>query len=105
MWKGNGDTTTLLFSLKGLEILHQDRRGQVKTIVTKHNKSILFQKLTISIQINQSIKQTLIQVAVFPVLPHSNAVMAILHNLYILHSENRYSSVTEWRSLYREARL
>ena len=26
MWKGNGITTTLLFSLKGLEILHQEKR-------------------------------------------------------------------------------
>ena len=32
MWKGNGNTTTLLFSLKGLEIVHQGK-GQVKTIV------------------------------------------------------------------------
>ena len=31
MWKENGNTTTLLFSLKELEILHQERRGQVKT--------------------------------------------------------------------------
>ena len=30
MWKGNGNSTTLLFSMKGLEILHQERRGQVK---------------------------------------------------------------------------
>ena len=36
MWKGNGNTTTLLFSLKGLEIVHQERRGQVKTIVMEH---------------------------------------------------------------------
>ena len=42
MWKGNGDTTTLLFSLKGLEILHQDRRRQVNTKVMQHFKSILF---------------------------------------------------------------
>ena len=33
MWKGNGNITTLLFSLKGHEILYQERRGQVKTIV------------------------------------------------------------------------
>jgi hypothetical protein len=26
MWKGNGNTTTLLFSQKGLEILHEERR-------------------------------------------------------------------------------
>ena len=37
MWEGIGNTTTLLFSLKGLEILHQERRGQVKT----HNNGIL----------------------------------------------------------------
>jgi hypothetical protein len=26
MWKGNGNTTKLLFSLKGLEILHQEKK-------------------------------------------------------------------------------
>ena len=44
MWKGNGNTTTLLFSLKRLEILHKERRGQVKTIVMEHFNSILFYK-------------------------------------------------------------
>jgi hypothetical protein len=44
MWKGIGNTTTLLFSLKGLEILHQERRGQVKTIVMEHFNGILFHK-------------------------------------------------------------
>ena len=33
MWKGNGNTTTLLFSLKGLEILHQERGGHVNSIL------------------------------------------------------------------------
>ena len=37
--KGNGNTTTLLFSLKGLEILHKE-----KTIVMEHFNGILFQK-------------------------------------------------------------
>ena len=41
--KGNGNTT-LLFSLKGLEIVHQERRGQVKTIVMEHFNGILFHK-------------------------------------------------------------
>jgi hypothetical protein len=44
IWKGNGNTTTLLFSLKRLEIVHQGRRGQVKTIVMEHFNSILFHK-------------------------------------------------------------
>jgi hypothetical protein len=44
MWKEKGNTTTLLFSLKGLEILHQERRGKVKTIVMEHSKGILFHK-------------------------------------------------------------
>ena len=44
VWKGIGNTTTLLFSLKGLEILHQERRGQVKTIVMEHFNDILFHK-------------------------------------------------------------
>ena len=29
MWKGKGNTTSLLFSLKRLEIVHQERRGQI----------------------------------------------------------------------------
>jgi hypothetical protein len=33
-----------LFSLKELEILHQERRGQVNTIVMKHYNSIIFYK-------------------------------------------------------------
>ena len=44
IWKGNGNTTTLLFSLKGLGILHQERRGQVKTIVLERFNGILFHK-------------------------------------------------------------
>jgi hypothetical protein len=44
MWKGNKNTTTLLFSLKGLEILHQERRGEVKTIVMEHFNCMLFHK-------------------------------------------------------------
>ena len=44
MWKGNGNTTTLLFSLKRLEIVHQERRGQVKTIVMEYFNGILFHK-------------------------------------------------------------
>ena len=43
MWKEIGNTT-LLFSPKGLEILHQERRGQVKTIVMEHFNGILFRK-------------------------------------------------------------
>jgi hypothetical protein len=44
MWKGIGNTTILLFSLKGLEILHQEIRGQVKTIVMEYFNGILFHK-------------------------------------------------------------
>ena len=44
MWKGNENSTILLFSLKGLQILHQERRGQVKTLVMEHFNSILFHK-------------------------------------------------------------
>jgi hypothetical protein len=44
MWKGNGNTTTVFFSLKILEIVHQERTGQVKTIVMEHFKGILFHK-------------------------------------------------------------
>ena len=44
MRKGNGVTTTLLFSLKELEIVHHERRGQMKTIVMEHFNGILFHK-------------------------------------------------------------
>ena len=44
MWKGNGNTATLVFSLKGLEILHRERKGHVNTIVMEHFNSILFHK-------------------------------------------------------------
>jgi hypothetical protein len=36
IWKGNGSTNTLLFFLKGHGILHQERRGQMNTIVMEH---------------------------------------------------------------------
>ena len=35
---------TLLFTPKRLEIVHQERRGQVETIVKEHFNSILFHK-------------------------------------------------------------
>jgi hypothetical protein len=44
MWKVNRNTITLLFSLEGLEILHQERRQQVKTIVMERFSGILFHK-------------------------------------------------------------
>ena len=42
--KGNWNTITLLFSLKWLEILHQDIRTQVETIVMEIFNNILFHK-------------------------------------------------------------
>ena len=56
MWKGNENIATLLFSLKILEILHQERSGQVKTIVMEYFNSIL-DLLTSSIPVNQSIER------------------------------------------------
>jgi hypothetical protein len=44
MWNGKGKTTTLLFSLRGFEILHQERIGQVNITVMEHFNSILFHK-------------------------------------------------------------
>jgi hypothetical protein len=44
MWKENGNTTTFLFFLKGLEIVQQERRGQAKIIVMEHFNCILFHK-------------------------------------------------------------
>ena len=40
MWKGNGNTTTFPWK----EILNQERREQVKTIVMEHFNGILFHK-------------------------------------------------------------
>ena len=45
MWKRNLNTTTLLYSLKELETLHRERRGQVN-IGIEHVNSILFHKST-----------------------------------------------------------
>ena len=42
MWKGNRNTTTLLFS--GPEVLHQGRRDHGKTRVMEHFNRILFYK-------------------------------------------------------------
>ena len=60
MWKRSGKNTALLFSLKRLEILHQERRGQVGPIVMGHFDSILFQKSEPPKKqpINQSINQS-----------------------------------------------
>jgi hypothetical protein len=43
-WKECGNITILLFSSKGLEILHQERRGQVNAMAIKHSNSIFFHK-------------------------------------------------------------
>jgi hypothetical protein len=45
MWKGSGNINTLLFSLKGLEILHQERRGQVNKSGPA-NKQHTYQSIT-----------------------------------------------------------
>ena len=42
VWKGNWNATTLLFSRKGFEILHQVSRGQVKSIVMEYYNGIFF---------------------------------------------------------------
>jgi hypothetical protein len=44
IWNANGNTTTLLFSPKGLEILHQERRWLVDTLLMEHFESILSHK-------------------------------------------------------------
>ena len=43
VWKGNGNTTTLLFYFKWLEILHQGRR-KVKNMVMENFNRIIFQE-------------------------------------------------------------
>ena len=57
MWKVNGNTTTLLFILNGLDILHQERIGQVHNDGTLQDHSLaqVRTKLPNSIPINQSI--------------------------------------------------
>jgi hypothetical protein len=62
-WKGNGNTTTLLFFLKGLEILQQERKGQMKTMVIETStasSSTSPDLLISSIPINQSTIWTLL---------------------------------------------
>ena len=57
MFKRNGTNNTLLFYPNGLEILQQERRGQVKTIVmntSMASSSTIPDLLTSSIPINQS---------------------------------------------------
>jgi hypothetical protein len=44
MWKRKRNITIVLFYLKELEILHHERRGQVKTIVLEHFTSMIFHK-------------------------------------------------------------
>jgi hypothetical protein len=44
LWKGNWNTTILLFSLKEFESLHQERRGQVGTTVIELFNSFFFHK-------------------------------------------------------------
>ena len=63
MWKGSGNTTTQLFSLKGLEILYTETRGEVHTILMEHLKNILFQKSGPANKqyTNQSINQSINQ--------------------------------------------
>ena len=53
MWKANGYTTTLLFSLKRLEIVHLERRGQVKTASSSTSPDLL----TSNIPTNQPTNQ------------------------------------------------
>ena len=36
IWKGKGNIVTLLVSLKELEILHQEKGGQMNTVVMEH---------------------------------------------------------------------
>ena len=43
-WKGNGNTTTGLFSPKGLEILYPERRTKVTIIMIENFNSIFLRK-------------------------------------------------------------
>ena len=62
-WKGNGNTTTLLFFLKGLEILHQEEEDKWTSHSDGTFNSILFYQLGSAYKqhtyqsINQSINQ------------------------------------------------
>jgi hypothetical protein len=64
MWKRNGNTTTLLLSPKGLQVLDEKRREEMNTIVMEHFKRILFYKSEHANKqhtyqsINQSINQS-----------------------------------------------
>ena len=92
IWKGNGNTAILLFYLKGLEILHQERRDQVNTIIIAGRfNSILFHKSGppnkqhIYLSINQSINQYK--------LIASWQIIVYRYMETILHSTNEYLEV------------
>ena len=84
VWKGNGDTST--FSLKGLEILHQEWRWQVKSIFLQKpgpaNKKNTYQSMLIIHSVGlQSVNH--FQKIYFTSLVYLVAVDYRLWNLYI----------------------
>ena len=60
MWKGNGNTATLLFFLKELELVNQERRAYLKPIVMEDFNNILFHKFGPANKHTQSINQPII---------------------------------------------
>ena len=108
MWKGNDNTTTLLFCLKILEIVHQERR-QVNTMVMEHFKNILFHKPCYQAayqSINQSIICTNSKYSAHIPKTTSNLDTCRVHVLtspvtcaecIIIHSDNLFTS----QKLYR----
>ena len=85
--KGNRNTTTLLLPLKGLEILHQERRGQVKTKVIEHLNGILFHKSRPANkqQTNQSINQSK--------YTQNRPINKIIPYLYFIHHSHLQSNL------------
>ena len=50
MWIGKGNTTTLLFSVNGLDILHQERRGHMNTkSMENFNKQHAYQSINVKV--------------------------------------------------------
>ena len=72
-----GKTTTLLFSLKGLDNLHQERKGQVNTIVMKQFNSILFHKSVNKQHTYQSFNRMLIILFIYQFYTFSSASLII----------------------------
>ena len=114
MSKGNGKTITLLFSLNGIEILHQGRRGQVTTTVMEYLTTLFSTSphlLTSCIPINQSIG---FKGQINPIFskPCPNAIQSdrykvnliIFYTQYMFHNDNKWLCINAPNSFSLDAK-